>query len=170
LIIDIDTTKTKVARLLAKAKPKTKTNPYPVLWMILGISLIGTMLPVQAVVTFFSLTAVTTFLVTLVLVWKKQLRFSKKATGLLLALFLTSIVTGCSPAIFSQTNPEMIRLIHDRDYKYFSTQHYGIFGLGLDDLTIENAQFEGNIETVYVAKIEQGYGIISVSRITVAGE
>ena len=49
-------------------------------------------------------------------------------------------------------------------------QKYAIFGLGLDELTIEAAQFEGDIETVYVAKLEQGYSIVSMSRVTVAGE
>jgi hypothetical protein len=39
-----------------------------------------------------------------------------------------------------------------------------------DESNIETAQFEGNIETVYVAKMTEGYGLISLSRITVAGE
>lgn len=64
----------------------------------------------------------------------------------------------------------MLELIRSREYKYYTMEKYGFFGLGLDELTIENAQFEGNIDTVYVAKVEHGYGIVSLSRITVAGK
>jgi hypothetical protein len=39
-----------------------------------------------------------------------------------------------------------------------------------DELTIENTQFEGDIETVYIAKLSEGYVIVSLSRITLAGE
>jgi hypothetical protein len=170
---DINTTKTRIARLLSEATPAPKTEQpkaYHTLWSLLGLSLIGTMLPFQTVVTFFSLTAVMTFSITLLLIWKKQTRISKPASGLLIALLTASMLSGCSPALFSRTSPEMLELIREQDYRYYTMEKYGIFGLGLDELTIENAQFEGNIETVYVAKLEQGYGIVSMSRITVAGK
>ena len=169
-VTDIETTKTKIARLLSKATPRVESHPYPALWTVLGISLIGTMLPFRATVTFFSLTAVIAFIVTLILLWKKQLRFSKSATAILTALLATSILTGCSPALFGRNNPELYQLIQERDYKYFSMQEFGVFGLGLDDLNISNAQLEGDIETVYVARIDNNYGIVSISRITVAGK
>lgn len=64
----------------------------------------------------------------------------------------------------SHISPEMLQLTRERDYKYYSMKKYGVFELGLDKLTIENAQCAGNIATVYAAKLEQGYGIVSMSR------
>ncbi len=150
--------------------PDEQPPPHYTLWSLIGLSLIGTMLPFKVAVIFFSLVAVTSFIITLLLILKKQLRFNKPASGALVALLATSILSGCAPALFSKNSPELLQLIKDREYKYFSLQKYGIFGLGLDEVTIENAQFEGDIETVYVAKLEHGYGIVSVSRMTVAGK
>jgi len=108
-------------------------------------------------------------LIALLLIWKKQLRFSRPASGILVALLAVSILSGCAP-MFAMPSPEIYQLIKEREYKHYTIQKYAIFGLGLDELTIETAQFEGDIETVYVAKLEQGYGIVSVGRVTVAGK
>jgi hypothetical protein len=68
----------------------------------------------------------------------------------------------------SPENAKVVLLSSDANYSPEISDHD--FGLGLDELTIENAQFEGDIETVYIAKLSAGYVIVSLSRITLAGE
>jgi len=151
--------------------PKEKTPPrQPVLLTLICFSLVGTMLPFQPVVTFFSLAAVTSLVLSLLLFWKKQLHFNKATNLSIAGLFLASTLSGCSPAFFTQVTPEMVDIIQQRKYDLHTMQKYSLFGIGLEKINIENAQFEGNIETVYLAKIEHGYGLISLSRITVAGK
>jgi hypothetical protein len=170
-VIDINTTKTRIARLLSEATPTAEQPKFlNISWSLLVASLIGTMLPFKILVTFFSLLTVITTLIGLVLILKKQISVSRPAAVMLVALLTTSVLSGCAPAIFGNNSSELYNLIQQRDYKYHSMQKVGVFGLGLDELTIGNAQLEADIETVYVAKLTEGYGIVSLSRITVAGE
>lgn len=163
----------KLARMLHELGPQNQKNDKPKQHIILALicfSLIGTMLPFQMVVTFFSLASVTALALSLLLFWKNQIHFSKTANLTIAVLLLASIVSGCSPALLSHTSPEMLELIREREYQYHTMEKYSLFGLGMDKVSIENVQFEGDIETVYVAKIEHGYGIVSLSRVTVAGK
>lgn len=174
-ITDLNTTATRISRLLDKARPaKSPEEPHAKtstqLNSLLVMALIGTMMPAQIAVAFFSFTFLVTAILYIILAWIGHVRISKRIIISTIVLTLISSLSGCTPALVSRMPQDMAQLIKDRDYKYYSIQKFGIFGLGTDDITVENAQFEGNIETVYVCKIERGYGIVSLSRVTVAGK
>ena len=56
------------------------------------------------------------------------------------------------------------------DIKTQTITRSGVFGFGLTDATLEQAQFEGNIEDLVAVKIDRGYGLIGMARISVAGK
>jgi hypothetical protein len=73
----------------AKPPPTAEqAKPLNILWALLVSSLIGTMLPFKILVTFFSLSTVITALIALVMILKKQIKFSKPASAVLVALLV----------------------------------------------------------------------------------
>ncbi len=92
-VTDINTKQTRIARLLSEitsVPAAEQSKPQLTLFTFLALALIGTMLPVQVLVAFFSIASLCITTIYLTLVWKKQARFSKRATGILVALTLTS--------------------------------------------------------------------------------
>lgn len=175
-ITDINTTKTRLQRLLQSATPKTNEQLQQpnlvskIIPTLLIISLLGSMLPFQTVTTFFSLSFVTIALISLLLSWKNQLIMTKSKTALIGGLIVTSILSGCSPAFTFQAPPEMITFAHEHDFDVHSIRKIGVFGLGLQDATIAAAQAESNIKTVQGAQISEGHGLISIITVTIAGK
>ena len=175
-ISDIDTTKTRLQRLLQSATPKTGKQPQqPNLFgktipILLIISLLGSMLPFETVTIFFSLSFATIALLTLILSWKNQLRISKGKTALISGLIITSLLSGCSPAFSFKTPPELIKFAHEHNFDVHSIRRIGVFGLGLQDATIATAQAESSIKTVQGAQITEGHGLISIVTVTIAGK
>ena len=175
-ITDIKTTKTRLHRLLESATPDSgkQAQQFGIISKIvptlITICLIGTMLPFQAVVAFFSLGAITIALLSLYLLWKKQIKFTKSMTAILLALTLTSVLSGCSPAFTFQTQQELIKFAHENSFDLHSIRRIGFFGLGLDDATIATAQADSHIKTIQGTQIDRGYGLVSITIVTIAGK
>lgn len=170
---DINTTKTRMQRLLEDIIPH-KEPPQPsaiskLLSTLLIISIIGTMLPFQTTMAFFSLSFVTAVLLSLILFWLNH-QFTKRMTALLLALTVTSILSGCSPAFTFQTPPELIKFANENDFEVHSIRKIGIFGLGLNDATTATAQAESSIKTVQGAQIDRGHGLINIVTVMIAGK
>lgn len=175
-ITDIKTTRTKLSRLLESAKPKTgrqtqnpsilsKTIP-----TLLIISLLGSMLPFQAVTTFFSLSFATIVLLALILAWKNQLTITKSKAAIIGALIATSILSGCSPAFTFNAPRELIKFANERNFDVHSIRKVGVLGLGLQDATIAVAQADSNIKTIQGTQISKGHGLISIVTVTIAGK
>ena len=106
----------------------------------------------------------------LTLAWKKQARFSKRTPGIPLALAITSALSGCGPVLFTEKIPDFFGLERKPDIKTQTITRFGAFGFGLDKATIEQTQPEGGILDLIAAKIDRGYGLISIVRISVTGE
>ncbi|RLB67908.1 MAG: hypothetical protein DRH03_10425 [Deltaproteobacteria bacterium] len=166
---DINTTETKLHRLLQSAVPKQPepTRINKILLTLIIICLLGTMLPFQSAVVFFSMGTATIAVLVLTLLLRSQLKISKSMGALLIALMATSILSGCGPAFTFQTQQEMIKFAHENDFNVHSIRRIGVFGLGLDDATIATAQADSTIKTIQGAQIDRGYGLISV---TIAGK
>jgi len=172
-ITDINTTKTRLQRLLQSATPKTDKQPNlfgKTIPTLLVISLLGSMLPFETVTIFFSLSFATITLFALILLWKKQLKITKGKTALISALIITSLLSGCSPAFTFKTPPELIKFAHEHDFDVYTIQKIGVFGLGLQDATIASAQAECDIKTIQGAQITEGHGLISIVTVTIAGK
>ncbi len=170
---DIDTKKTRIARLLSEATsvPTAEQSQHQaLLWTFLAIALIGTMLPFQALVAFFFIASLSITIIYMILVWRKQARFSNRASAILVALVLTSVMTGCGPVLFTEDLPDFGGLERRTDIKTQTITRFGAFGFGVSDATPEQAQFEGNIEDLVAVKIGRGYGLISMARISMAGK
>nr|WP_321368022.1 hypothetical protein [uncultured Desulfuromusa sp.] len=166
---DINTTKTRLHRLLQSATPNTeppKTNK--TIPTLLIICLIGTMLPIQIMTTFFSLSFATIALLSLALSWTNRTKIAKRTGTLILALTAVSVMSGCSPAFTFLQPPEMINFAHEHDLEYHSMRKIGMFGL--EDATISACQAESNIKTILATQIDKGHGLISITIITIAGK
>jgi hypothetical protein len=146
-----------------------QSNPQLTLLTLLAFALIGTMLPFQTLVAVFSILSLSITIIYLTLAWKKQARFSKRAAGILVALTLTSILSGCGPVLFHEELPDFFGLARHTDLKTHTITRIGAFGFGLTDATPEQAQLEGGISDLSAVKIDRGYGLISMARISVAG-
>jgi hypothetical protein len=175
-ITDINTTKTRLQRLLQSATPKSNKQPQQnnlfgkTIPTLIVISLLGSMLPFETVTIFFSLSFATITLLALILLWKKQLRITKGKTALISTLIITSLLSGCSPAFTFNTPPELIKFAHEHDFDVYTIRKVGVFGLGLQDATIAAAQAECDIKTIQGAQITEGHGLISIVTVTIAGK
>jgi len=178
-IIDIGTLYSKIYRRIekhdkghrkSKKRPENKAAPKKTLPTILIICLICTMLPIQAVTTFFSLTFATATLLSGILIWKKQISFGKKNLMTIGALIAMSVLSGCSPAFTFQTQPELIKFAREHNLEYHSIQKVGVLGLGLDSATISACQADSNIKELRGTQVDRGHGIVSIVIITVAGK
>lgn len=169
---DINTTKTRLHRLLQSATPDTKTTTVPskTIPTLLIICLLGTMLPMQALTTFFSLSCVTIALLSLILHLTRQTKITRGAVALIAVLIATSVLSGCSPALTFQAQPELIKFARENKLEFHSIRKIGLLGLGLDAATIATCQADSNIKTVLGAQIDRGHGLISVVTITIAGK
>ncbi len=147
-----------------------QSQPQALLFTFLAIALIGTMLPFQTVVAFFSIISLSITIIYMTLIWKKQARFSKRASGILIALVMTSVMSGCGPVLFTESIPDFFGLERKADIKTQTITRFGAFGFGLSDATAEQAQLEGDITELVAVKIDRGYGLISMARISVAGK
>lgn len=172
-ITDINTKKTRIARLLSEATSVPaveQSKPQLTLLTFLALGLIGTMLPFQTLVAFFSIISLSITIIYLTLAWKKQAHFSKRASAILVALVLTSVLSGCGPVLFNEEVPDFFGLDRHTDLKTHTITRIGAFGFGLKDATPEQAQLEGGIIDLTAVKIDRGYGLISMARISVAGK
>ena len=172
-ITDINTKKTKIARLLSEATSAPaagRPRPHRTLCTLLAFGLIGTMLPFQALVLVFSLASLIAATIYLTLTWKKQARLSSSAVAILVGLALTSVLSGCGPVLFTESMPDFFGLERHADIKTQTITRSGAFGFGLDDATAEQAQREGGIKDLVAVKIDRGYGLISMARVSVAGK
>jgi len=172
---DINTNLTKLTRLLERAKPKSwneeqTLKPNKPLSTLIILCLFGTMLPIQALTTFFSLTFATAMLLSLALIAAKQIKFSRRSAMTIGALTVMSVLSGCSPAFTFQTQPELIKFARDHNLEYHSIQKVGILGLGLDSATISACQADSAIKELRGTQVDRGHGIVSVVIITVAGK
>ena len=181
-IIDIGTTFSKIHNKIKASfiennsnnenlqEPPTPTPSSKLLPTLMIITIIGTMLPFQATMAFFSLSFVTAVLLSSILYWLNHLKVTKSMVALLVALTATSVLSGCSPAFTFQTQPELIKFAHENDFEVHSIRRIGIFGLGLDDATIATAQAESNIKTVQGAQIDRGHGLVNIINVMIAGK
>jgi len=129
------------------------------------ISLICTMLPIQAATLFFSFMSISIFIALI-----KTTKPAKHLTATISALAIVSVLSGCGPVLFNEELPDFFGLQRQTNLKTYTITRIGAFGLGFSDATPEQAQFEGNIEELTAVKIDRGYGLISMVRISVAGK
>jgi len=148
--------------------PPQKSNK--IIPTLLLIALIGTMLPFQLVSTFFSLSFITITILSLILIWKNHFKISKYMTTLIVALTVTSVMSGCSPAFTFQTPPELLKIAHENKYQVYTLKKFGLFGIGTDQATVETAQVQSSIKNVRAVQIDKGFGLVSVVKVTIAGE
>jgi hypothetical protein len=141
-----------------------------VLPTLLIICLLGSMVPFQTAMSFFSLAAVIAALLLLFTVICQRHRISKHITVLIAALTLSSLLSGCSPAFSLTVPPEVLKMAQEHGFKVHTLRKIGIFGLGLDQATVQAAMAESNIEQVRAIQIDRGHGLVSVVVITIAGE
>jgi len=161
----------KIAQAFADAVEQRKhLKQNKPLYTLIVLCLIGTMLPVQAMTTFFSLTFVTSMLLSGLLLIKKQITFNQRKALTIGVLIATSVLSGCSPAFTFHTQPELIKFAHENDLEYHTISKFGIFGLGLDDATIGACQAESGIKNIVGTQVDRGHGLINVVMITVAGK
>lgn len=154
---------------IAADTPKEITPTQTVGWLI-PLLLIGTMLPFQIAVAFFSFTSTLTLIALFFIVKKRKSKINTPAKAMVTALIITSILSGCGPVLFNETLPDFGGLERRTDIKTNTITRVGAFGFGLKDATPEQAQLEGNIEDLVAIKIDRGYGLISMARISVAGK
>ena len=172
-VTDINTKKTSISRLLSEVTSvpaAEQSMPQLTLLTFLALALIGTMLPVHVLVAFFSIVSLCITTLYLSLVWKKQARFSNRASGILVALVLTSVMSGCGPVLFTESIPDFFGLERRADIRTHTITRFGMFGFWVTRATPEQAQYEANIEDLVAVKIDRGYGLISMARISVAGK
>lgn len=85
------------------------------------------------------------------------------------AMILLSMTTGCAgPMLARVPDPALKELV--KNHKAGVDQGVGVFGFGLDDITIQSAAQNGGIEEVYFADQIRGYGLISYRKVSVFGE
>lgn len=137
---------------------------------IMIICLLGTTLPFQTTMVFFSLSFITIALLSLVLFWKNHFKITKFMAIQLVALTAISVLSGCSPAFTFQTQPELIKFARENSFEVHSITKIGILGLGLDDATIAAAQAGSTIKTVQGAQIDRGHGLVNIIIVTIAGK
>jgi len=161
-------TRTKVAQLLRDLNPQEqpKKSKSKRVHTVLIISLICTMLPIQAATLFFSFISI----ITLIAYSLNKINQTKPFALLLTNLVTLSILSGCGPVLFNEELPDFFGLQRQTNLKTYTITRIGAFGLGFSDATPEQAQYEGNIEELTAVKIDRGYGLISMVRISVAGK
>jgi hypothetical protein len=96
----------------------------------------------------------------------------RKFQGAVAALVIMSVLTGCAGPLFGK-NGKMARACSDVEGKpcrYGVAQGVGIFGFGLDQVTLRNAVEAGHLNKVISSSEVRGYGLISMARVTVYGE
>jgi hypothetical protein len=139
--------------------------------------LIGTTLPhlVLNIITSFG-TAGAFFLVSLLHLERHRIA-TKKGRSMRqlqfagLAMLTFSILTGCTGPLFSESKMGQICTdINGSTCRYGAAQGIGIFGFGLDQVTITAAMESGNLTKAITTSEVRGYGLISMAKITVYGE
>jgi hypothetical protein len=171
---DINTTKTRLQRLLdsatAKEAPQKTSTASKLIPTLLIITTLGSMLPFQVATAFFSMSFATIASLSLILYSKHYLQISRKNQLITGALIATSVLSGCSPAFTFQTQPELIKFAHENKLQFHTISRIGVLGFGLDAATIAACQADSNIKTVVGAQIDRGHGLINVINITIAGK
>ncbi len=169
-VTDIDTRKTRIARLLQDATDVSAVPAKSSLYKILGISLLGTMLPLQAATVLFSITSILICIALLMRNTKTSAKLNRPMISLAAGLVLISSLSGRGPALYTEELPDLFGIERQTDIKTHTITRFGIFGLGLSNATPEQAQLKGDIEDLVAVKIDRGYGLISMARISVAGK
>ncbi len=173
-ITDINTTKTRLHRLMQSATPKPASEGQPkqnrTIQVLLVACLIGTMIPIHTAMVFFSLASVVATLLLLTSILAQKQKINRYISTIIIALAATSIISGCSPAFTFQNSPELLEIAHENDYKIYTLKKIGIFGLGMDQATVETAKAESHIKQVRAIQIDKGHGLVSIITITIAGE
>jgi hypothetical protein len=141
-----------------------------VLHSLLIICLLGTMVPFQTAMIFFSLAAVIAAILLLVSVLSHRQKINKYATAIIAALMLSSVLSGCSPAFSLKMPPELLQIAQENDFKVYTMRKIGVFGLGLKEATVQMAMTESQITQVRAVQIDRGHGLVSVVTITIAGK
>ncbi len=143
-------------------------------YILLIISLIGTMIPHPTINTITSIGVIANFLIVCFLTWERRKTaqtepWIKRFRTFAICLTAFSIFTGCSgPMLANVPDPSISNLV--KDYKAGVAEGVGFFGFGLDDINVTTAAQNGGIEKVYVADRIRGYGLISIAKISVFGE
>ncbi|WP_020675308.1 hypothetical protein [Geopsychrobacter electrodiphilus] len=151
-------------------KPGHSKQPAAIKWLI-PVLLICTMLPIDAAAVFLSLTAAITIMITIAAAWQKIIILNKSTTQIIAGLAIVSILSGCGPVLFGTPNDlSFFDLGHHPDVKTYTVQKVGVFGFGLEGATVETAMKEADIKNVIAMQTVRGYGLISMSRITIAGK
>ncbi len=152
---------------LSKSFEKNPPPSWP--WGTILVLIFCTMLPVDTISMFFSIAAVVAITAFLTATYQNILTINKKTAKALAIMTFGSIISGCTPALFSKGMPEFFDM-GAKGTKVYTLQRIGILGFGLGDATVEQARLEGQFKKVIASREERGYGLISVARITIAGK
>jgi len=85
------------------------------------------------------------------------------------AMLLLSLASGCGgPMLAKIQDPKLTDLASK--YKAGTVEGFGVFGFGLDDITIESAANQGEIKNIHFVDSSRSYGLISYAKVTVFGK
>lgn len=176
-VVDINTKKTKIARLLSEAtatSPAGQARPIQYLTIATVICLIGATIPHLAIYRLFGQSSLFCLLLLLFTAFKYRKQLPGKQIKRFVAIVVvTMLLTGCSGLLMpDMSTTPLIEYLHeaDREYKTGHAGGIGIFGFGLYDATVEAAMTNGNITKAYAAETNSSFGWIAVARVKVYGE
>jgi len=142
-------------------------------YLALIIGLIGSVLPHDTINIFASIFTLAGGLAVGFFSWER--RHSPRAPSMkkyqfaVGAVLIMSLMSGCAgPMLAMVPDPAISDLVHD--YKSGVAQGVGIFGLGLNNINVQQAAHNGGITEVHFADKVRGYGLISYAKVSVFGE
>jgi|GEM_PF-2482545 len=143
-------------------------------YILLIVCSIWTSLPLQLISPVASMSAIS--IAFLIGIWSWEIRRTnnraasfKKFKTCIIAMNIVSVTTGCTDPMLARVPDPAIRELV-KGYKAGVAQGIGVFGFGLDDISIQTAAKNGGIEEVYFADQIRGYGLISYRKVSVFGE
>lgn len=157
---------------LERAPGGEKSKPTSLSYTLIAVVILaafGSMVPQTSISIFFSIL----FLVSsgLLGVYSYLQRQSIKKAWIAVALVASmSIMSGCAMPLFGDAVKPLTFIKSDTEIKVGVIQGFGILGLGLTNINIEEAQRQGNIETLVGFEIVRGYGLVSYANVRVYGE
>ncbi len=165
--------KKQIIQLLKNAEPKTTLSCPGCSWWSKALTgatilcFITTMLPLGAST---SLLAIATGL--FLFSWlNPNFRPSRNTCMIAISLVTASILSGCSP-LFTNNDQGVINICEEstgQECKIGTATGWSLFGIPVRDVNIADARIAGSIEDVFGVSTSHGYGVVSVTKVTVYG-
>ena len=164
--------KRKISELLSSVSPTVQrcgecgaTVRSRVCFYLLVVALIATMLPHPLLNILSSIAVVIS-----AAAWVFASVLRQRQWPVVALLVAASITSGCAGPLFDRTVVPLDLLGPGDQVKLGTAEGFGVFGLGLDQVTAEHAIEEGDIKKPIAMVNVRGYGLISMARVQVYGE